>query len=153
MELNSQIFIDQESPFCVRFGEESTANNQEEDESEEEIANQADSAPQKKKRNTQNSIRTILRVLKPHLSQFWDIGIPKFFQKQKQLYLLAVFRKEWASGRLERLKEILTESTKGLLQKQFETNGKDKKLQLYLKFFLSLTEEKLHEKNIDKTIK
>jgi hypothetical protein len=50
--------------------------------------------PDKPKRNSQNSIRTINRTIRPYLTKRYTISIPKFYIFQDPLLLLAVFKRE-----------------------------------------------------------
>lgn len=79
-----------------------------EDENEQKTAQKVSNGDQKKKRNTQNSIRTILRKFKLFIKNIWQITDPKFFESQKQLNLLAIFRKANQCGLLHDLKTELS---------------------------------------------
>lgn len=69
----------------------------------------------------------------------------KFFEQERILNLLAIFRKECKQGKLEQFKEEIKENFAEELTKEYAYESKELKIQLYLKSFLELSRYELQD--------
>jgi hypothetical protein len=105
------------------------------------------------RRNDQNSVRTLKRSLRPFINNRYIMKNHKFYQLNKSLDLLAVFKREDDSDLGLRPIQIFIHSKYSELLKKPPTCSKEQKLQAVVRFFLNIQHSDLEAPNLETTMK